>query len=532
MVFRPFAYNEGKKGRPGPYKEWNTMELELDRTQLSGFETVLDTTLLHEETIEMIVPDACPDILRIVDTEGTVCLRAKEAQEGRAEVSGTARAAVLYLPDGAEGMRRLEVSVPFTCAADAAAVTGGCSVVAVPWVQSADTRSLNPRKVLVRINLAVCLQVYAPATDSLCSGVIGGKEDGVEQLVEDQNTYLAVCVQEKPFTFSDELSISGSRPEAEELLKHRLQLLCSESKVIGNKLIFKGEAALQLVYRAPGGGLHTAEYELPFSQIMEVSGAGEEARCAVEVVLTSAECTLVPGSEGRTVNVSLGLLAQAVVRESRGMSLLVDVYGTASDLAAETQSYTLRRLLDQGVKSQTVREILETGVLAREVCDAYAAVGSVTQSREGDRLTLSAEVRVTVVYQAEEEGIFAFTRQLTVPCPLELPEDCGCTCLCRCPGQVFATPTSGGLEVRFAVDFQYLALADRTATAVSAVRAEERQEDGEGERPSIVLRMAQPGERLWDIAKAYGTTIADIRSANELEEETAAGRLLLIPRKR
>ncbi len=45
--------------------------------------------------------------------------------------------------------------------------------------------------------------------------------------------------------------------------------------------------------------------------------------------------------------------------------------------------------------------------------------------------------------------------------------------------------------------------------------------------------MLEQGERLWDVAKAYGTTIADIISANELEDASAAvGRLLLIPRKR
>ena len=40
-------------------------------------------------------------------------------------------------------------------------------------------------------------------------------------------------------------------------------------------------------------------------------------------------------------------------------------------------------------------------------------------------------------------------------------------------------------------------------------------------------------ERLWDIAKAYGTTSRDIIQANGLEEELAPeGQLLLIPRKR
>ena len=96
------------------------MELELDRTQLSGYEAVLDTTVFHEETLEMIVPDACPDILRICDTEGKVFLKSKEAQEGRVEVSGTVRAAILYLPDGEEGMRRVEATLSFTSTADSA----------------------------------------------------------------------------------------------------------------------------------------------------------------------------------------------------------------------------------------------------------------------------------------------------------------------------------------------------------------------------------------------------------------------------
>ena len=42
------------------------------------------------------------------------------------------------------------------------------------------------------------------------------------------------------------------------------------------------------------------------------------------------------------------------------------------------------------------------------------------------------------------------------------------------------------------------------------------------------------GERLWDIAKQYRTTVDAILTANELNEEAAAavGKLLLIPRRR
>ena len=373
------------------------------------------------------------------------------------------------------------------------ALTPLCRVVALPRVQGADARLINPRKVLVRVDLAFCVQVYAPVEDDICSGVLAPEEAGVQQMSEQCDACTTVCVQEKPFTFSDEISLSGSKPEAEELLKCRAALRCSESKVIGNKLIFKGESQLQMLYRSSAGGLCTAEYELPFSQIMEITGAGEEST----------------------------------------LQMLTDVYSTAFQLTAESRTYTLGRLVEHGEKELTVREILETGMLAQEVSDAYVTIGAITQSRDGRRVTLTAEANVTVLYLTEDGARTSITRQLQAACPLELPEEASCSCHCGCTAPVFATPTTGGIEVRFPVGFRYTAMTSRTTAAVSAVHMDEGTPRDHSGQPSIVLRMVGNGERLWDIAKSYGTTAQDIMCANALEEDVAPeGQLLLIPRKR
>ena len=69
--------------------------------------------------------------------------------------------------------------------------------------------------------------------------------------------------------------------------------------------------------------------------------------------------------------------------------------------------------------------------------------------------------------------------------------------------------------------------------AISSARLGEERAKPDGTQPSVVLRMAAPGERLWDIAKAYGTTTEEITQANELEEGCLpTGRMLLIPRVR
>ena len=71
------------------------MELELKRDAIHCFETVADVTICQEETQEAIVPDACPDILRIVEVCGQACLTGKQAREGMATVSGMVRASSL-----------------------------------------------------------------------------------------------------------------------------------------------------------------------------------------------------------------------------------------------------------------------------------------------------------------------------------------------------------------------------------------------------------------------------------------------------
>ena len=140
---------------------------------------------------------------------------------------------------------------------------------------------------------------------------------------------------------------------------------------------------------------------------------------------------------------------------------------------------------------------------------------------------------MTVLFQEEGGGLTSATRRFPVPCALEAPEDAVCRCRCLCPEEVFATPTAGGVEVRFPVEFRYLLCSREERPGVSAARLDTDTPRSQEDQPSIVLRMVGRGERLWDIAKHYGTTAAEIRRANRLEEgELPPGELLLIPKKR
>lgn len=502
--------------------------MEFERDTIINYDTVVEVTLCQEETLESIVPDACPDILRIVDVCGQATLSGKQAREGAAQVTGMVRASILYQPEGSGGLRRMEIGLPFTCQAEAPGLTEAGTVLASPRLRSAEARALNPRKVLLRVELAVDVTACQPVERPICGGVTGSDEEGLCQRQYRGEHYQLSTVQEKPFTFSDQVRVQGTG-ESPALLAVRAQPVCTESKLIGSKLIFKGLVELYLLLQEAGGGLSTAHESMPFSQVLEVSGSGEEGDCRVGVEVAALQCDQLPG-DGRELDVSLELLAQAQVYCRRPVTLLQDLYSTGNWMEVERENQPLCRLVEQSVRPQAVRELLETGELVRSVVDARLALGQVRQSREGEELVLTVEACITVLYLDENELVQCVRRSIPVSCRLECAEGVKCSCVCACPGEVFAAPAAGGVEVRFTVEFHCLATETTAVPAVTSAQLGEPRNGGEGRRPSVVLRMPSPGEELWDIAKAHGTTIEQILQANELEEEALpSGRMLLIP---
>ena len=505
------------------------MELELVRDHISCYDMALDVTVCQEETMEAIVPDACPDILRIVETDGQICLSTKTVREGSAAVSGFVNAWVLYQPEDGQGLCRMEVKLPFTVQTEAEGLHSQGRMTAVPCLRGLDARALNPRKVLIRADIGAALQVFQPTQLELCQAINGGEDAGVQQLICEQSAYLTAAVEEKEFSFTDELRLSAGPGGEAELLGARAAGRCLEAKVIGNKLIFKGEAEVQILYRVQQE-LCSVRYPLPFSQVMEVSNVGEGGDCTMEVCVTGAEYTL-SGDDMRTLLVSLDLLGQAVVRDQYPVTLLQDVYSTGYDMISEQELYTFQQLVEQSVRPQSVRELVETGAPVKTVVDASLTVAGVRQAREEDQLSVNPELRLSVLYLDEQDILQTAVRPLSAAGRLDVPAQCRCQCRCACPGEIFAVPAAGGIEVRFTLEFHCLVTSEQKVAAVSGVRLGEPRGGQEG--ASVVLRMASPDERLWDIAKAYSTTQEQIIQANQLENgELPAGQMLLIPRVR
>lgn len=510
------------------------MELELKKACLDAYETGGELTLTQEETAETIVPDYCPDIARIIETEGKIYIHSRELRDGKAEVSGTVRVAVLYTPDGEGGIRTLEFAIPFTVESDSRSLPGCVYLSADTETEFLEARMLNPRKIFTHCKLVTRMTGYQKMPLSFCTDVEAEERLCVEKQLEQQHAILLTSICEKDFTFTEEMNLSPGRSGAIELLNSQVNSSVTETKIVGNKLIFKGIFSVSLLYRTENGSCCSTTGELPFSQIMEVEGAPEGASVSLQLQLTGTDFQIGDDPDGRQIAVTLYLHAAALLREEQELTLLHDLYSTTYEMNYEAAPLTLTGFFEAMTRRQTVREVLEIGVVAESILSMSVSCGAVSVSREGDTTILRTGATVRALYLDEGGVPLVAERCIDVSCQLELPPDCRVAARAACTEEVQGSLGDRGIEVRFPVDFRLEASSRTKRVCISNAKLNtESAKDMDG-APSLVLRCLGKQETAWDLAKRYNTTIAAILAANQLEGESEilSEKLLLIPRKR
>ncbi len=502
------------------------MNAKLTHTELKHWEQTLHTTLSREETLEMIVPDACPDILEIVQTRAAAELRCRECAAGSVTLGGRVRCGILYRPEGAEGLERLRTELPVQVTAELEAAAEQSQCLLTSRVTLAETRAINPRKVLIRVVLSLELSLFTPAVLSWATELEQREALGIQVRRESVSGSFVTAVVQRPFPCTEAVQLPGSRAPMEELLWAEGRAFDTEARLVGEKLLFKGAALVQILYRTAEGELATAEFELPFSQIAEVGESAEGASFQLNLQLTGLrERPCAP--EGRGVELELELLAQLLVRERRELLALTDAYALRGRGECGFGVCQVPELLDQSTLRFRARELMEAPEPLRELCELRIQPLQ-TRLMGGE---LCAQVRACALCVTQRGSFCALTRTLSLTCPVTVPEHAQVRAACTVP-QADAAVTETGVELRLEAEFSCTVTRLQRLRCLSAFTLEEDAEE-EQERPSIVLRKLGAEESLWDAAKACRTTLAEIEQANDLGEEgAAAGRMLLIPRGR
>lgn len=510
------------------------MELTLKKKTHSCYEAAPPLLERREQTGETIVPDYCPDIARIIDADGCLIVHSKELSEGRVCVSGTVKLSLLYMAEGG-GIKSIDYALPMEEYFDTRWSDDCRDFCLEASLGIPEVRAINPRKVFTRVGVSFRLTSYCRSEHVSCEAVEEEKEYGVRLLREEQKSCIIKAIKEKDFTFSEEISIS-EKEDIKEILCTKTRLRVIEAKASGSKVFLKGLVCADIVCCLQNGALYRESVELPFSQIFD-GVSDEDGALSARAVMYLTGCEYRIGSETTddAQKISMKIFANAFVVLTQCIKTLAvsDLYSTSHDLVPQMQTVDQCREKDISIKEQNVREQLETGTEATEVLKSEVVFTQSAITVQDGCAALRASAVMKVLYLDEGGVPFSAERRLEVSTDLDIPENCTAAIEDICCGEMRAMTMSGGIELRFSAVFTVSVECHCRCAALCSLQVQPRNSE-EGRVPSLVLKPLQKGQRLWDMAKQYRTTVEDILSANELEEESelAIGDVVLIPRKR
>lgn len=495
------------------------MKLQFQKKEIPCLHSPLTQVQNLEQTQELRIPEGMPGAARILASWGQVLLRSKEWRRDDIHAAGGVQVWVLYEPEDGSSPRRLETWIPFQMSWDLPDHTEEGRFRICTRLRYVDARTVSAGKIMIRAGIGLLAQCWC-AHEVAVSQPEGDMTD-VELLRSRWPVRLPRETGEKAFTMEESFSMPSSAPAPEQLVYFRMEPSVTDQKVLGNRLVFRGNGNLHVLYRCEEGQLYSWDFELPFSQYTDLDGSySQDAQADVMMAVTRLE--LETDEEGK-LNLKAALTGQYLVDDRELLETVEDAYSPRRNLEVQKEALNLPVLLDSRRENIYGEQTISAD--ADVVADMSFLTDFPRQRRNGDQVELDLPSSAQILYYDRTGRLQSAQQKWEGSASMNADVDTDITAL-PLPAQPQVQPEGDQLRLRGEVPVQVRFSGGQGVPMLTELEVGERREADPG-RPSLILQRASG--RLWDLARESGSTVAAIQEANGLTGEPEPNRMLLIP---
>lgn len=493
---------------------------------------------------DIIVPDVKPDIAYILILDGDVYVNSSEVVQDRILVNGTICYKILYVSDDAEqSIKSINTSSGFSYSMDVANAKPGMKCRVKCDIEHIGYEILNGRKV----NIKAIVKMAGRVTSELEQGIaydLSGLDD-IQMLKKHYKVNSYLGESEANARVSEVLEIPDSRPAIREILRNDVKISDKDYKITDNKIIARCQLNVSTLYIGDDetGSIQFMKHEIPFSQTVDLPGITEDAGCELEYRITDSSFEAEEDSDGelRALKCEIGLCILADGFEQREVEAIEDAYSPNARVEIEKEPFNAEEFVSENKSQIAVKDIITVGGANPEISEVFNVLCKPVLSQysiEDDKIMIEGLVNSKVLYLANNAEQPVFCREQETPinqavdikgikpgmdCEIDLDiQHCS-----------YSTIDTKEVEIKLSVLITIKVVKRKVISVIK--RANEAKLDAAelASQPSITIYFVQQGDTLWDIAKKYYTTIADIIKANDMDENDAVslGQQVIIPKK-
>ena len=507
------------------------MSIELTRTDIGMTEMLYDNFAEQGIDCDISLPDYCPDIMRILRCSVTNSITNSKISGDRATVDGNAKIRIVYADDK-NGIYCYEQDYPFSKYAELSDSYDGAVLCTSAKTEYANCRAVSKKRIDIHGVVSIRFRIFGIKRDSVITDAEG---DGIQLKRNRVTTDNAVAVVMKKFQLSQTEEADGG--EIGKIFYACASPILTETKIIKGKILLKGEAVLKVMYCSGGKGNESVcvNYNLPFSEIVDIENIDDSCKVSVNFNVDQVQAEPKTDNDGEYKYLNLGCDICAVVTayKSEELCVIADAYSTQKEIDAKYKTTSFTQILQNLNDSIICRESIDLSSMNPQ--RIYAAIAQSPEAKccfDSDKMTVRGKIPLKFIL-IDGEGVPAFCeREAEFEYSRSVDAKGGNL---HCDPSLFLTGYSCSLTNDGRAEFkaEMNISADITETCecrtLVSLKASENAEIKK-RHSALVICFCNGGEKVWDIARKYNTTVEDIMSENELtSEEIGEKRMLMIP---
>ncbi len=506
------------------------MECNQKQTTVAATKTLYENFLEEKCEFDLIVPDYFPAAEKIIQCSAWPMILKKEVEGDRLVLEGSCRFLVIYQSEDECGIKALGESVNFSESFPLKDAGNDPWVQAVVRTSGNSCRLLNGRKISAKANVSIALKVKdQQQTESLemldCNDV--------ETLFEAQSVYTVLEHPVDTFKVQGEIEVHS---DIQDVLKTDGVICIKDIKVMPGKAVIKGVLDLYVLFTSeddPCRVEHTST-AIPFSHVLEIDATDENVLLDASALIQNLRTDVETDDDGknRIISVIATVLTEGEVFHNQNHQFLIDAYSNRFPMETERQEITTEEMID---RDQIAESLVYEFPLEGETGEILQAIGSPIVRKISGKddmlliegvLDLSLFLRDGEQYRSTEKS-FSFT--------LKKPMD-------RLEGQLRCevSPCLIGTEwaingdtvkMKAEICCQVSVFSKQSTNAICTYELDAEHHLSQPSASSVIVYYAEKGERLWDIARKYATSVAAIQNVNDMNVDIIEDkRMLLISR--
>ncbi|MGI5966651.1 MULTISPECIES: DUF3794 and LysM peptidoglycan-binding domain-containing protein [Anaerotruncus] len=510
------------------------MELNLQKQTVSINEVIYDGVAEQPLECDVLLPDYCPDIQKILRCEVMPLLLSSTVNGDKLSVDGMAVAHLYYL--GEDGcIRHAEYKIPYTKMIELRAAPQNPSVNVTQNVDYFNCRAVSQRRLDMRGAVSISARVTGQTEEQVVCGAQGLGMQLCRTAVENTRVFPQAARQ---LVVREDVELGYGKPSVGGVIRYAATAEVTDYKVIAGKLITKGEAAVKIIYQCEEDPkrLEVMEYALPVSQIIDIEGVDEDCLCSTWYDVCGIDVTPKNNSDGesRMFGLEITLNACAVAHRKMQLETCCDCYSTQFECKQNQKQVPFVQLIDVVAENCMYKESLDLPQNVKSIVDLWCVPSGMNVKIEEDCAVVTGKLDICMfVYEENDEiAYYDQLREFSHKIPVKTAFDTMVFHpVVKAESATFSMSGHDKMEVRCNIKIKGGMYNQYRKKVICDITVDETHQKPRQEN-ILYLYYADEQEPVWEIAKRYNTSVEAIRAGNELEGDTLGGRrMLLIPMK-